>query len=82
MLQHRESWQNLGAMLASKAELSSFTLELSKKLDMRYVQPPMPITLNVADKGAGETDSMIAKFQTIAETAGDDVAAMFARKQS
>lgn len=45
--QHRESWQNLPALLESKAQVSSFALELSKKMDMRYVSPPMPIDLSV-----------------------------------
>jgi len=31
-----ESWQSIGALLGSKAELSSFALELSKKMKMRY----------------------------------------------
>lgn len=50
--QHRESWQNLGALLESKAQLSSFALELSKKMEMRYVSPPMPIDLNVRQNEA------------------------------
>lgn len=46
-LQHRESWQNVGAILASKAELSSFCLELSKELGMRYIQSPLPVHLEI-----------------------------------
>lgn len=45
--QHRESWQNTGACLQSKAELSSFALELSKRMDMRYTAPPMPVDLTM-----------------------------------
>jgi hypothetical protein len=46
--QHREKWQNIGAILQSKADLSSFILEVTKKLDMRYESPPMPVNLSAA----------------------------------
>jgi len=51
--QHRESWQNIGALMASKADLSSFALELMKKMNMRYVAPPMPIDLNIKQQSTG-----------------------------
>lgn len=44
-----ESWQNVGAILDSKAELASFALELSKKMDLRYLQPPMPVDLTMKE---------------------------------
>eukprot|EP00571_Detonula_confervacea_P004055 CAMPEP_0172329148 /NCGR_PEP_ID=MMETSP1058-20130122/60728_1 /TAXON_ID=83371 /ORGANISM="Detonula confervacea, Strain CCMP 353" /LENGTH=1223 /DNA_ID=CAMNT_0013046305 /DNA_START=38 /DNA_END=3710 /DNA_ORIENTATION=- len=43
--QHRESWQNIGPVLQSKADLSSFCLEATKKLNMKYESPPMPVNL-------------------------------------
>ena len=46
--QHREKWQNIGAILQSKADLSSFILEVTKKLDMKYESPPMPVNLSAA----------------------------------
>jgi hypothetical protein len=49
VLQHRESWQNIVAMLESKAEVQSFCLEVSKKLNMRYVAPPLPVELGFDD---------------------------------
>jgi hypothetical protein len=49
--QHRESWQNIGAILTSKADLTSFTLELSKQLGMRFYAPPLPVTLKMAGQG-------------------------------
>jgi hypothetical protein len=52
--QHRESWQNLGALLNSRAELSSFSLELSKKMGMRYHKPPMPIDLTMKEGSAAD----------------------------
>jgi hypothetical protein len=43
---HRQPWQDIVAVLQSKADLSSFALELSKKMNLRYHSPPMPIDLN------------------------------------
>ena len=48
VVQHREKWQNIGPILQSKADLSSFCLEATKKLDMRYESPPMPVNLSTA----------------------------------
>lgn len=46
-LQHRESWQHLGAILNSKAEVASFSLEVAKQLGCRYTAPPLPVNLNM-----------------------------------
>jgi hypothetical protein len=48
VLMHRESWQNIGPILNSTADVSSFCLELSKKLGMRYTAPPLPVNLSMA----------------------------------
>ncbi len=48
----------MGAVLASKAEVASFGLELSKKLDMRYKSPPLPVNLNVMSGDKGMTSMM------------------------
>jgi len=68
-------------MLVSKAEVQSFCLELTKQLDMRYYQPPMPVEISM-QKTAMENESVTARFQAMAETAGDDVAALFNRQSS
>lgn len=58
MLQHREAWQNLNAILNSKADLTSFALEVSKQLGMRYVAPPLPVDLQMRDSmNTASTDS-------------------------
>jgi hypothetical protein len=41
----REAWQSVMSIIGSKAEVSSFCLELAKKLDMRYKSPPLPVDL-------------------------------------
>ena len=46
--EHRDSWQHAPMVNKSKADLTSFCLELSKKMNMRYRSPPMPIDLNMS----------------------------------
>ena len=40
-------WQNVGPILQSQADLASFSLEVSKKLNLRYHNPPKPIHLRL-----------------------------------
>ena len=59
---HREMWQNIGPILQSRADLASFSLEVSKKLNLRYEQPPKPINLSMTcwgrrDKADGDGES-------------------------
>jgi hypothetical protein len=49
VVQHRESWASWGALMLSKAHLSSFSLELSRKLDIRFKSPPLPVDLSVVN---------------------------------
>lgn len=42
-----ESWQAVGAIFQSRADLASFALELAKKMKIRYVSPPMPVDLRM-----------------------------------
>merc|ERR1712176_970862 len=53
ILQHRESWQQIGALLASKADVQQFAFQLTKDLDMGYQSPPMPIIVDKNEDGAG-----------------------------
>lgn len=47
VLQHRESWANIGMLLDSKHTLHCFCLELVRKLDMRYKSPALPVDLRM-----------------------------------
>jgi hypothetical protein len=47
---HREMWQNIGPIKASQADLASFALEVSKRLNLRYQSPPKPIHLSVCKR--------------------------------
>jgi hypothetical protein len=55
ILQHMQSWQNIGLIKQSLADVASFCLEASKKMDMRFMAPPMPIDLSITnDSESGE----------------------------
>ena len=45
--QHRNSWQGIGAILESKGYLVTYCLEVAKQLEMRYVSPNLPVSLNL-----------------------------------
>jgi hypothetical protein len=47
-----ESWHSI-APFVSKADLTNFALELSKKMNIRYVSPPKPIDLTLKQGFAG-----------------------------
>ena len=53
ILQHRESWQQIGALLTSKADVQAFAFELSKTLEMDYEQPATPIIVSRRDNKDG-----------------------------
>ena len=44
-----ESLQDVGDVLQSKADVASFCLEVSKKMGMRFVAPPMPVDLSMVN---------------------------------
>jgi small-conductance mechanosensitive channel len=58
MLIHRESWQYIQSIYESKAQVASFALELSKKLDMRYESPALPVDLRFAPSHRGDHSSL------------------------
>jgi hypothetical protein len=47
--QHRLPWSKWGDLAQSKADMLHYCLELSKKLDMWYKRPTVPIDLRVRD---------------------------------
>lgn len=52
--QHRSSWQDIGAILGSKADLVKFCMEVTKQLDMRFTSPPLPVDLTLKGSSTGE----------------------------
>jgi len=81
--QHRESWQNIGSILSSKAEVTSFTLELAKQLGMRYSAPPLPVTLQMhqdsdqnisqGEQGTHASEDLRALFQQAGAVEASDI---------
>jgi hypothetical protein len=47
VFRHRESWQNILPILNSRNTMHCYCLELAKKLDMRFKQPPLPVDLHI-----------------------------------
>jgi hypothetical protein len=47
-LMHRENWQNVVPLLNSRHTVQAYCLELQKGLEMRYVNPPLPVELTMA----------------------------------
>lgn len=47
-LRHRESWQNMVAVLNSSNTIHAFCLEMAKELDMRYISPALPVDLTLS----------------------------------
>ena len=45
VIQHREAWQEVGQVLDSKANLTSFCQEIARQLDMEYQAPQVPIQI-------------------------------------
>jgi hypothetical protein len=69
----------------SKAQVSSFCLELSKKLDMNYKSPPLPVNLSMVQRTTGtheDQDSLVAKFTGLNADSESikNIAAMFETK--
>lgn len=48
VIRHRNNWQNIGLILDSKANLSSYCNEVAKQLNMHYRAPPLPVDLRYA----------------------------------
>ena len=46
---HRESWQNVGQILDSKANLNSYCNEVAKQLQIAYRPPHLPVDLRFLD---------------------------------
>jgi hypothetical protein len=54
--QHREGWTSWNALRLSQAHLATFSLELSKELDIRFKQPPLPVDLSIVQAGNNTVD--------------------------
>ena len=69
-------WQNVGPILQSQADLASFSLEVSKKLNLRYHNPPKPIHLSMKNKRKKVVDEP-SEGESYGENAIQQVTKMF-----
>lgn len=85
--QHREAWQNIVPMLDAKAEITSFALEVAKKMGMSYHAPALPVNLSVGGRDTDGTDEnesltnleeMLMKSPTGALPDVSEIASLFA----
>ena len=52
--QHVDSWQFMGQILQSRADLSSFCLEVTKQMGEKYVSPSMPVHVTITSDENGD----------------------------
>ena len=52
ILQHREKWQNLGAILSSRGQVYNYAVELQKELDTKYQEPHAPVDFRNTNRDA------------------------------
>jgi len=45
VVQHRDRWSNVAQVLDSKANITSYCMEVAKQLKMDYTAPPLPVDL-------------------------------------
>lgn len=57
VLQHQDSWQNIGNILTSRGKTATFVFEKSRELQMRYIAPSLPVELTLGNKRESSTDS-------------------------
>jgi hypothetical protein len=70
ILQHRESWQQIGALLTSLAEVQSYAYDMSQEMNMGYTSPSLPVEVRVASAPGAEQGASEPPLQ--AETSGLD----------
>jgi len=70
-LTHRKSFQELGDVLQSKADVTGYCLEVSKKLGITFEAPPMPVTLGL-DQITAELLFLRREFDSIRPKTGDE----------
>lgn len=70
VIQHREAWQQVGQVLDSKANLSSYSQEVIRQLGMQYQAPRLPVEIRQAESDNGgaviDADRLTQEFQEIA----------------
>jgi hypothetical protein len=58
VIMHRDGWQMVGQVLDSKANLSSYCMEVTKQLGLTYRAPPLPVDLTYSKATGDQKDSV------------------------
>jgi hypothetical protein len=58
VLQHREPWNQIGAIYTSLAAVQSYAFDLSKEMKMGYVSPKMPVELTVKQEDSAQVKTL------------------------
>eukprot|EP00977_Amphora_coffeiformis_P012336 scaffold3043_cov180-Amphora_coffeaeformis.AAC.28 len=72
VIQHREAWQEVGQVLDSKANLTSYCQEVARQLDMEYQAPQVPIHLTQGASAGLTQDRSQEQPLRRSATAADD----------
>jgi hypothetical protein len=71
VVQHRESWQNVGTVLDSKGNFMSYCTEVQKMLGIQYKTPHMPIELSVGDNNRLADELLASGSDNVKERNGE-----------
>jgi hypothetical protein len=76
IVQHRDAWQNLPAILESKSDVFNYAVELQKELNMRYRAPRVPVDIrrvggSVEGIGHGRDESLLSGIPSSFENKKD-----------
>jgi hypothetical protein len=72
LIQHRDSWQNIAALVTDLADVRQFAVNLSKTKGMTYQSPPLPVEM----KFGGNAEDFLRRQQELlfaGKKEGDDL---------
>jgi hypothetical protein len=80
VIQHRESWQNIGTILDSKGNFMSYCTEVQKMLGIQYKAPHLPVEMTIGDRNKLATHFLVNnadelednRYQSIYDETGGD----------
>jgi hypothetical protein len=68
ILQHREAWQQIGALMTSLADVQSHAVEMSKEMGMNFQSPSLPVEMRLAQARPGQEENALNNLSTALNT--------------
>jgi hypothetical protein len=68
ILQHQESWQQVGALMTSLADVQSHAFEMSKEMGMDFQSPSLPVEMRLAQARPGQEENAFNNLNTALNT--------------